>query len=218
MRLVSVWRRANPSQCKCQKCGASLSVRCVRPPSEGCVNGQFHVSPCASCDQSRAAKKRRNDRVKTLAPWLRTHTGNLSALHRRFREGMCLEALGFVSEQQVGPYRVDELHPTRKIIVESTVTPYTRTRRSTGHATPSSPRRARTPHARGGRPTRSASPRWRRSAIGCSWCGRATATRRARRRCGRSFARRMVDAPPAPHRRASVQPPWGTRTVPRRRA
>jgi len=118
MRLVSVWRRANPSQSKCQKCGASLSVRCVRPPSEGCVNGQFLVAPCASCDQSRAAKKRRNDRVKSLAPWLREHTGNLSALHRRFRDGMCLEALGFVSEQQVGSYRVDELHRERKLIIE----------------------------------------------------------------------------------------------------
>jgi len=118
MKLIALWRRANPSQSKCQKCGSTLSVRCVRPPSEGCVNGQFLVAPCGPCDQSRAAKKRRSDRVKSLAPWLRDHSGNLSALHRRFREGLCLEALGFVSEQQVGPYRVDELNAARKIIVE----------------------------------------------------------------------------------------------------
>jgi len=42
----------------------------------------------------------------------------LSKLHQRIRIQLCLEELGFISEQQVGRYFVDEMHHEKKVIVE----------------------------------------------------------------------------------------------------
>lgn len=42
----------------------------------------------------------------------------MSALHKRIRHALCLDALGFVPEQWVEHYRCDDVHRKRRIVVE----------------------------------------------------------------------------------------------------
>ncbi len=44
--------------------------------------------------------------------------GHLSKLHKRIRNQLDLEQFGFGSEQRIGPYIADELHPEKRIIIE----------------------------------------------------------------------------------------------------
>lgn len=44
--------------------------------------------------------------------------GCVSKLHRRIRDELRLSELGFISEQRVGIYRVDELNEKHKVIIE----------------------------------------------------------------------------------------------------
>jgi very-short-patch-repair endonuclease len=46
------------------------------------------------------------------------HKNRLTKLHVRLREQLGLEALGFVSEQRIGRYFVDELHRGSRVVVE----------------------------------------------------------------------------------------------------
>ncbi len=107
MNLAAIYRQANPQETTCQSCGASLAVRCAKKPSREHPRGVFEVSPCAKCKP-----------VNKVAPWFRGQRRELSALHRKVRDALCLDALGFEPEQRVGPFRCDDVHHAKRIVVE----------------------------------------------------------------------------------------------------
>jgi very-short-patch-repair endonuclease len=90
--------------------------------------GVFDVLPCGQCKGRAAAEAQRQRRMPATArtqkrannvpAQFRNLSGSLSALHRRTREALNLDALGFVPEQFVAGYRVDDLNRAAKIIVE----------------------------------------------------------------------------------------------------
>lgn len=109
--MTAYFRRMRPKETHCETCNASLSVRCERPPCEAHPRGVFVIGPCARC-----AKKKRAPPPPPLAKF--RSSGMLSELHKRIREDLCLDALGFKPEQWVHGYRCDDLHVEKRIIVE----------------------------------------------------------------------------------------------------
>lgn len=112
-RLVSFYRLAHPEETKCAACKSSLRIVCVKQPSPEHPRGVFSARPCAAC-KSRPKPVAPN-KVK---PWFRGQTGVLSALHKRIKAALCCESLGFVSEQAIGPYRCDEVHHEKRVVIE----------------------------------------------------------------------------------------------------
>ena len=109
-KLASWYRSANAEACRCHVCKRQLRVRCERTPCEEYPRGKFNVSPC-NC--------RRDARKRNRVPaQFRNLSGSLSQLHQRTRTALDLDALGFVPEQFVAGYRVDDLNRAAKIIVE----------------------------------------------------------------------------------------------------
>lgn len=62
--------------------------------------------------------KERNKVPEFREKWFRSCKNRLSKLHQRIRSEMNLDELGFISEQQILRYFVDELNEEKKVIVE----------------------------------------------------------------------------------------------------
>jgi len=67
--------------------------------------------------RSEFAKTQMND-VQHVRLFFGSGFGHLSKLHRRLRETLQLDKFGFVSEQPILPYIVDELCASKKIVIE----------------------------------------------------------------------------------------------------
>lgn len=92
--------------------------------------GRFKVLKCPACHPPKPPRPKRERRPKPppppkcrlpsvyVPPHLREQPGHLTQLHRSVREAIGLASLGFVPEQRVGMYRVDEFHAGKRIIVE----------------------------------------------------------------------------------------------------
>lgn len=109
-------------------------MRCLRNPSETYPNGLWDVpKQCRACvgrsapgyDHRPAMARQEQQAARRKGKRHRRHTAAsarpgtvLTALHKRIRAILCLGDLGFLSEQCIGPYRVDEFHRDKRVIVE----------------------------------------------------------------------------------------------------
>ena len=116
--LAALYRAANVSACTCATCGASLSAKCRKPPSAANPRGVFDVLPCGSCALAERARNAPKAKPNNVAVAFRGQPKELTALHRRTREALNLDALGFVPEQKVGHFRCDDVNEALRVIVE----------------------------------------------------------------------------------------------------
>lgn len=79
---------------------------------EGIHNSDVHSKV------SSARMKRNMQDTKYLENLWKNHSNRLSKLHQRVRDELCLQDKGFVSEQRIGRYIVDELNPRTKEVIE----------------------------------------------------------------------------------------------------
>jgi very-short-patch-repair endonuclease len=119
--LAEAYRKANPHLVPCGKCGSARRFQLVRMPHVTRPLGEFVVIPCVKCHgrpKTKHAATPRRKRANNIPAQFRGMTGSLSKLHQRTRAALNLDALGFVPEQFVAGYRVDDLNRAAKIIVE----------------------------------------------------------------------------------------------------
>ena len=119
--LAEAYGRANPHLVPCGKCGRARKFHLVRMPHTTRPLGEFIVEPCTRCFPRPKTKRSalpRQKRANNIPAQFRGMTGALSKLHQRTRAALNLDALGFVPEQFVAGYRVDDLNRAAKIIVE----------------------------------------------------------------------------------------------------
>lgn len=105
--LTALYRQSHKAETTCEDCGSARAVRCAKKPSRENPRGVFEVSPCVNCKP-----------VNKVAPWFRKGARELTALHRKVRNALCLDALGFQPEQRVGPFRCDDVHHEKRVVVE----------------------------------------------------------------------------------------------------
>lgn len=107
--LASLFQRADPVRYTCRACRQPLGARVLRPPSAAYPHGLAEPRPCARCAHPSYQR----------APSASRSVVRLTAVHRRVRALLGLDAHGFLPEQWVGPYRCDDVHYARKLVVEA---------------------------------------------------------------------------------------------------